>query len=199
MSLSPLVERMIQAFCRLPGVGPKSARRMVVHLLQRNRKDGSALVDALREALEAVGHCSRCRMLSESPQCNLCSDARRDATQLCVVESPMDVLVLEQVGGYRGVYFVLMGHLSPVDGIGPEELGVAQLVKQVREGVCKEIILATSATAEGNATAYYVAERLRGLELRMSRIAHGIPLGGELEYVDGVTLAHAIRERQALH
>jgi len=182
----------------LPGVGPKSAQRMAFHLLERNRDGGRALAQALEEAATKVVHCKRCRMLTESELCEICCESRRDPASLCVVESPADVVAVEQSGGYRGRYFVLMGHLSPLDGVGPEQLGVKQLETLLDEGGVREVILATNPTVEGEATAHFIGELVLRRGIRASRIAHGVPVGGELEYVDGGTLAHALAGRQLI-
>jgi recombination protein RecR len=203
MKFSPLIDQLVQALRCLPGVGPKSAQRMAFHLLERNREGGLQLAQMLQTALVQVGHCHRCHTLTELDVCGICADQRRDHTTLCVVESPADVLALEQAGSYRGVYFVLMGHLSPIDGIGPEEIGIDRLLERVRDksdenARIKEVILATNPTVEGEATAYYITEQVKALGVLVSRIAHGVPLGGELEYVDSGTLAHALRGRRAV-
>jgi recombination protein RecR len=196
MSLSPLIDGLVEALRCLPGVGPKSAQRMALHLLERDREGGQALSLALQAAMSGVGHCAQCRNFSETEICPVCADTRRDEKTLCVVESPADVVAVEQSGSYRGRYFVLMGHLSPIDGIGPEEIGLDLLQQRVRQGEVEEVILATNPTVEGEATAFYVTEMLSGEGIRVSRIAHGVPLGGELEYVDGSTLAHALSGRR---
>lgn len=198
MKFSPLIDQLVQALRCLPGVGPKSAQRMAFHLLERNREGGLRLAEMLQQALEQVGHCHACHTLSELELCPICSDPRRDQQTLCVVESPADVLALEQAASYRGVYFVLMGHLSPIDGIGPGDIGVDHLLQRVRDQHMKEVILATNPTVEGEATAYYIAEQVRAQGVAVSRIAHGVPLGGELEYVDSGTLAHALSGRRAV-
>ncbi len=198
MAHSPRIERLIEALRCLPGVGPKSAQRMTYHLLERDRAGGRRLAEALTEAMDKVGNCSRCRTLSEDRLCGLCASASRDAALLCVVESPADVAALEQSTGYRGQYFVLMGHLSPLDGIGPRELGMEQLESRLADGEVRELILATNPTVEGEATAHYIAEMARARGIRATRIAHGVPLGGELEYIDGGTLSHAFAGRQEL-
>lgn len=195
---SPALDALIEALRCLPGVGPKSAQRMALHLLERDRPGAVALSRALAEAAERVGRCERCRNLAEAQLCVICADPRRDKTLLCVVETPGDILAIEQAGGFRGQYFVLMGHLSPIDGIGPEEIGLPLLEAQAREGELQEVILATNPTVEGEATAYYLTRMLEPLVPRLSRIAHGVPLGGELEYVDGSTLAHAFSGRQTV-
>jgi len=196
--MTPAFERLISALRVLPGVGPKTAQRMALHLLQRDREGGERLVESLRAALARIGHCRRCRNLSEDPVCALCGDPRRDPARLCVVESPADVLAIEQTARFGGRYFVLGGHLSPIDGIGPEALGLDDLAARVAEDGVSEVILATNATVEGEATAHYIAELLRGSGVSLSRIAHGVPLGGELEFVDGNTLAQAFAARTAL-
>ena len=198
MNYSPGLARLIEALRVLPGVGPKSAQRMAFHLLERNRDGGRALATALQEATLKVVHCKRCRMLTEGELCEICSAPRRDAASLCVVESPADVVAVEQSGGYRGRYFVLMGHLSPLDGVGPEQLGIGQLETLLEEGEVREVILATNPTVEGEATAHFIGELVLRRGIRASRIAHGVPVGGELEYVDGGTLAHALAGRQLI-
>ncbi len=196
MKFSPTLEGLIDALRCLPGVGPKSAQRMTLHLLERDREGAGKLAEALGLALAKVGHCSRCRNLTELEICEICSDPRRDSAAICVVETPADVMAVEQSGSYRGMYFVLMGHLSPIDGIGPTEIGLERLHERIRGEQVDEVILATNPTVEGEATAYYLTELLQGEGVRVSRIAHGVPLGGELEYVDGSTLAHAFSGRR---
>jgi recombination protein RecR len=198
MKHSPRLTRLIDALRTLPGVGPKTAQRMAFHLLQEGRPGAQALTEALAAALQAVSRCRRCRMLTESELCSICAAPQRDAALLCVVESPADVVAIESSGSYRGRYFVLMGHLSPLDGIGPEQLGVPELEALLAEGSVRELILATNSTVEGEATAHYLSELAARRSIRASRIAHGVPLGGELEYVDGGTLAHAFAGRQSL-
>lgn len=198
MKYSPGLSRLIEALRVLPGVGPKSAQRMAFHLLERNRDGGRALARALEEATARVVHCRRCRMLTDGDLCEICAAPRRDATSLCIVESPADVVAVEQSGGYSGRYFVLMGHLSPLDGIGPEQLGLDRLEKLLDEGGIREVILATNPTVEGEATAHFIGELVTRRGIRASRIAHGVPVGGELEYVDGGTLAHALAGRQVI-
>lgn len=193
-----LITELMQALRCLPGVGPKSAQRMTYHLLQRNREGAMRLARALAAAAERVGHCELCRNFTERPVCALCESAQRDRSQLCVVESPADVFALEQSTGYGGLYFVLMGHLSPLDGIGPEELGMDRLASRLESGEVKEVILATNPTVEGEATAHYIGELVRSRGIRASRIAHGVPLGGELEFIDGGTLSHAFAGRKSL-
>ena len=187
---------LIDALRALPGVGPKTAQRMAFHLLQDGRPGAHALVTALGTALESVRRCARCRMLTDDELCSLCAAPARDRALLCVVESPADVVAVETSGSYRGLYFVLMGHLSPLDGIGPDELGARELTALLAEGGVQELILATNPTVEGEATAHYLSELAAAHGVRASRIAHGVPMGGELEYVDGGTLAHALAGRQ---
>lgn len=198
MKFSPALEELMEALRCLPGVGPKSAQRMTLHLLERDREGASRLADALQQSVEKVGHCSRCRNFTELPVCEICADPRRDATTICVVETPGDVLAVEQSGSFRGVYFVLMGHLSPIDGIGPAEIGLDKFQQRVVDEGIVEVILATNPTVEGEATAYYLTDMLHPRGVRISRIAHGVPLGGELEYVDGSTLAHAFSGRRPM-
>jgi recombination protein RecR len=195
---SPALASLIEALHALPGVGPKSAQRMAFRLLQEQRDDAGTMSRALEHALGAVTRCERCRMLAEGPLCPLCSAASRDDAQLCVVESPADVIAVENSGSYRGRYFVLMGHLSPLDGIGPEELGLPQLLALLEGGAVREVILATNSTVEGEATAHFIGELVRARGIAASRIAHGVPFGGELEYVDGGTLAHALQGRHSV-
>ncbi|MFV1998339.1 MAG: recombination mediator RecR [Acidiferrobacterales bacterium] len=196
MAQTPAIELLKQALRRLPGVGPKSAQRMTLYLLERDRDGARQIVQALDNALEKVGHCSRCNNLSEQKLCEICESPRRDHSMLCVVESPADLISLEQASVYNGTYFVLMGHLSPLDGIGPEELGISRLVTAMDKGDLKEIVLATNLTVEGEATAHFISELARHRGIRTTRIAYGVPVGGELEYVDGGTLARAFDGRQ---
>ena len=198
MSQSPLLDELIAAFTCLPGVGPKSAQRMAYHVLEREREGGSTLALKLQQSINDIGHCQRCRTLTELDVCGLCSSVRRDSSVMCVVETPVDVTVLEQATGFQGLYYVLMGKLSPLDGIGPKELGLDKLKQRFAEGEVKELILATNPTVEGEATAYYISEMAKAFEISVSRIAHGVPLGGELEYIDGGTLSHAFAERKQL-
>ena len=192
---SSLLEQLIEAFRVLPGVGQKTAQRMAYHVLEREREGGQRLADALAAAVERVGHCARCRDFSESETCATCASASRDRHLLCVVESPADRLAIEQATGFRGLYFVLQGRLSPLDGIGPRELGLDQLLLRLGEGEVRELIIATNPTVEGEATAHYLAQLARQQGVAPSRLAHGVPLGGELEYVDRGTLAHAFGSR----
>ena len=198
MLYPPSLTRLIEALRNLPGVGPKSAQRMAFHLLEKDRNGAGAIADALQKAIGNVTRCQRCRMFAEAELCPICSSAARDRSLLCVVESPADVAAIEQSGSYRGSYFVLMGHLSPLDGIGPDELGFAQLEALLAEGSVKEAILATNTTVEGDATAHVISEIATRYKVTSSRIAHGVPVGGELEYVDGGTLAHALAGRHVL-
>jgi recombination protein RecR len=195
---APLLQRLIEALRCLPGVGPKSAQRMAYHVLERDRDGGRRLGVLLGEAVERIGHCARCRTLTEQDVCDLCASPRRDDRLLCVVESPGDVLAIEQATDYRGRYFVLGGRLSPLDGVGPAELGLDALESRLAEEPVEELILATNPTVEGEATAHYLGEMARARGIRTTRIAHGVPLGGELEYVDGGTLAHAFSGRRQL-
>jgi recombination protein RecR len=198
MKYSPALARLIEALRCLPGVGPKSAQRMAFHLLERDRDGGRELASALNDAVTGIRHCGRCRMLTAEEICPLCAASQRDATLLCVVESPADVVAVEQSGSFRGQYFVLMGHLSPLDGIGPEQLGLAELEARLADGVVREVIVATNPTVEGDATAHVIGEMAARRGVRATRIAHGVPVGGELEYVDGGTLAHALTGRQVM-
>ena len=199
MAFSPLIDQLVEALRCLPGVGPKSAQRMAFHLLEREREGGFKLAKALDNAMTSVGRCTGCRTLTEQSQCAICLDNKRDRSLICVVESPGDVLAFEQAGTYRGLYFVLMGHLSPIDGIGPQEIGISDLLARVDSDEIAEVILATNPTVEGEATAYYITEQVKLLGVKVSRIAHGVPLGGELEYVDTGTLAHALSGRQPVN
>lgn len=195
MSTSPLLEQLIEALRCLPGVGRKSAQRMAYHLLERDREGGLRLAGALAEAVERVGHCEQCRDFSETPVCPICASASRERGLLCAIESPADRLAIETATGYRGLYFVLQGRLSPLDGIGPRELGLDLLARRLEGGEVAEMIVATSATVEGEATAHYLAQLARQHGVRPSRLAQGLPLGGELEYVDRGTLSHAFGSR----
>ncbi|MEE4461207.1 recombination protein RecR [Azotobacter chroococcum] len=197
MSFSPLIRQLIDALRILPGVGQKTAQRMALHLLERDRSGGLRLAQTLTQALERVGHCRQCRTLSEDELCPQCADPRRDDTLLCVVQGPMDVFAIEQTG-YRGRYFVLKGHLSPLDGLGPEAIGIPDLLMRIEQGAFEEVIIATNPTVEGEATAHYIAQVLAPRDVTVSRIAHGVPLGGELELVDGGTLSHALAGRKPI-
>jgi len=198
MSQSPLLLQLIEALRCLPGVGPKSAQRMAFHLLEKDREGGLKLSRVLEEAVEKIGQCSQCRTLTESETCELCANPARDASIMCIVETPADVLALEQATDFRGRYFVLMGHLSPLDGIGPDELGLDKLEHRLKEGGVQELILATNPTVEGETTAHYISQMAGEYGISATRLAHGIPLGGELEYIDGGTLAHAFSGRQKM-
>ncbi|MYM62783.1 recombination mediator RecR [Pseudomaricurvus sp. HS19] len=195
---SPLIDELMQALRCLPGVGPKSAQRMAMHLLERDRPGAARLAASLGKAVEGVGHCERCRTLTEETVCGICANQRRDDSLLCVVETPADVVAIESAGTYPGKYFVLMGHLSPIDGIGPADIGLDKLLLRLQQGGVDELILATNPTVEGEATAHYIAGQAKALQVKVTRIAHGVPLGGELEYIDGGTLAHAFSSRQAV-
>ncbi len=198
MSLSPLLQQLIEALRCLPGVGPKSAQRMALHLLERDRTGATQLSEVLKQAVEHIGHCKQCRTLSETELCGYCTDSRRNDELLCIVETPADVMAINQATDFKGRYFVLMGHLSPLDGIGPSELGLDQLEERLSSGQIKEIILATNPTVEGETTAHYISEMAADYGVDATRLAHGIPLGGELEYIDGGTLAHAFSGRRKL-
>lgn len=193
---TPAIESLKQALRRLPGVGPKGAQRMALHLLERDREGARQIAEALQHALEKIVHCRRCNNLSEQELCAICASTRRDHSQLCIVESPADLMALEQASIYQGLYFVLMGHLSPLDGIGPEELGIPRVEALFDEGSIRELILATNLTVEGEATAHYLSELARSRNIRTTRIAYGVPVGGELEYVDQGTLARAFSGRR---
>ncbi len=192
------LERLIEALRVLPGVGPRSAQRMAYHLLQHDRPGAEQLAGALGAALSSVRHCVRCNSFTEEELCVLCRSPRRDASLLCIVETPADLAVVEQTMSYSGLYFVLMGRLSPLDGIGPRDIGLDRLLARATDGVVQEVILATNFTNEGEATAHYIAEMLRARGVRASRIARGVPVGGELEYVDVGTVSQALRERRGL-
>lgn len=192
---SPLFDDLVQRLRVLPGVGPKSAQRMALHLLARNRHGALDLANALNNAMHHIQQCSMCRSLAEAEVCDICSSTERDSYLLCVVESPADVLAIEQSGSFKGRYFVLGGHLSPLDGIGPEEIGIPLLLSRLQGEQITEVILATNATVEGQATAHYLLEATRHLPLKVSRIAQGVPQGGELEYVDSHTLSQALQYR----
>jgi len=196
VSDSPAIEGLKQALRRLPGVGPKSAQRMAFHLLARDRDGARQIAEAMRVALERVGHCRRCNDFSEDEICPLCASPRRDHSLLCVVESPADLSSIEQSSAFNGQYFVLMGRLSPLDGIGPDEIGIQRLEALFDEGKLKEVILATNLTVEGEATAHYISELARSRGIRATRIAYGVPVGGELEYTDRGTLARALTGRR---
>lgn len=188
------IENLIAALKCLPGVGPKSAQRIAFHLLARDRNGGKNLANALWDCMEKIGHCQLCRTFSENPVCTICQNVRRDPTLLCVVESPGDLTAIEQIG-YRGRYFVLLGHLSPIDGIGPTDLGLDMLHERLQNESIKEIIVATNSTVEGEVTAHYIAQLAKKQQITCTRLAHGVPMGTELEYLDGTTLAHAFAAR----
>ena len=197
MKFSPVVQELIDSLKCLPGVGAKSAQRMAFHLLERNRTGGSQLASSLAKAMTDVSHCLQCRNFTEQDLCQICQSSRRqESKQLCIVDGPADVIAIEQTGDYQGLYFVLMGHLSPLDGIGPEDLGLDILSEQIASDKFTEVILATNPTVEGEATAHYIAELANKYQVNISRIAHGVPVGGELEYVDGNTLSHALSGRK---
>ncbi len=199
MQLSPAIQELIQALKVLPGVGPKSAQRMTFQLLERQREGGLRLAEALTSAMEKVGHCEQCRTLTEETICQICKNPKRqESGLLCVVESPADVLAIEQTNQYQGRYFVLMGHLSPLDGIGPEDIGLDVLAQRLSQEAITEVILATNPTVEGEATAHFIAELAHQRDIATSRIAHGVPVGGELEYVDQATLGHAFSGRKII-
>jgi recombination protein RecR len=195
---SSLLEQLIDAFRVLPGVGQKSAQRMAYHVLEREREGGLRLANVLAEAVEKVGHCTQCRDFSETELCAICASASRDRQQLCAVESPADRLAIEHATGYRGLYFILQGRLSPLDGVGPRELGLDGLAARLAQGEIAELIIATNSTVEGEATAHYLAQLARRHGVRPSRLAQGLPLGGELEYVDRGTLSHAFGSRSEM-
>ncbi|NOY67461.1 MAG: recombination protein RecR [Gammaproteobacteria bacterium] len=196
MSLSPLIDQLIEALRVLPGVGPKSAQRMAFYLLERHRDGARNLSSILLSAVENIGHCQKCRTLTEDDLCSICANPGRDVSSICIVETPSDVMMIDKVTGYKGRYFVLMGHLSPLDGIGPDELGLDKLALRLNEGDIQELIIATNPTVEGEATAHYISEMGKKRDIRTTRLAHGIPLGGELEFVDGGTLSHAFSDRR---
>ena len=198
MRSAPSLEELINALRCLPGVGPKSAQRMAYHLLQRDHPGAAKLANTLVNALEKIHHCQKCNSFAEEPLCEICRSLRRDGRVLCVVESPADVLSLEQAGVYQGLYFVLMGHLSPLEGIGPDEIHLDRLRERAVDDVVREVVLATNFTAEGEATAHYIGEMLTAVGLKVTRIARGLPAGGELEHVDAGTLAQAILGRRAI-
>ncbi|MDH5547385.1 MAG: recombination mediator RecR [Gammaproteobacteria bacterium] len=193
---TPSLKHLIDSLRCLPGVGQKTAQRMAMHLLERNRQGARTLYIAINDALEKIRHCQRCRNFSETEICDICSSERRDPNSLCLVESPADLVAIEQSTGFRGMYFVLMGRLSPLDGIGPDELELGQLENRLREGGVDEIILALSSTVEGETTAHYISQMAHNFNIRVSRIAYGVPVGGELEHLDSGTLSHAFAGRQ---
>ena len=198
MKNPPALEQLIDSLRCLPGVGPKSALRMAYYLLQRDRKGAAKLGQSLENALQVLGHCTLCNNFSEASICPVCESERRDATQLCVVEMPTDLMMMEQTQSYTGMYFVLMGRLSPLDGIGPKEINLDKLIKRAQDGVVKEVILATNYTVEGEATAHYISELLKTRNIAVSRIARGLPMGGEIEYVDSGTLSMSLMGRRPI-
>jgi recombination protein RecR len=196
---SPLLAQLVEHLKCLPGVGTKSAQRMAIYLLQRNRQGGLKLAASLESALKEIQHCERCQTFSEHALCRLCADNRRNSSQLCVVETPADVIAIEQTNSYRGLYFVLMGYISPIDGIGPNEIGIPKLLQLVQAEAIEEVILATNATVEGDATAHFIANALKNQNASCTRIAHGVPIDGELGYLDTGTIARAFKARLPLH
>jgi len=198
MSHSPLIQQLVDALCCLPGVGPKSAQRMAYHLLERDRDGAQLLSRALHNAAEKVGHCRECRTFTEAEVCSICESPRRNRSLLCIVETPADAHAIEQSTGFSGLYFILMGHLSPLDGIGPEDIGLDILEKRLSVEAIEELIVATNSTVEGEATAHYISGLAQDNGITVTRIAHGVPMGGELEFVDGQTLFHAFSGRREL-
>jgi len=198
-NISPLVDELIESFQCLPGIGPKSARRMVMHLLEKDRDAGKLLSKSLLQTLETVGHCAQCRVFSEKEICAICSSRKRDSNTICLVETVSDVFAIEESNQYHGKYFILHGHLSPIDNVGPDELGLRQLFELVKVNAINEIILATNSTLEGETTAHFIYDNLKEIEsLKITRLARGVPLGGELEYVDEGTIRHAFSGRISL-
>jgi len=195
---SPLLEQLIDTLKCLPGVGPKTAQRMAFHLLQRDKPGGMRLADSIVKAIKNIGYCEKCRTLSERAICTLCGNSSRDQSQMCIVESPADMMAVEHATAYKGIYFVLQGSLSPLDGIGPEDIGMDLFEQRLAENIIKDIILATSPTIEGETTAQYIRQIAHNFAIPISRIAHGIPMGGELEHVDSSTLSRAFAARQSL-
>ncbi|NNM51849.1 MAG: recombination protein RecR [Pseudomonadales bacterium] len=193
--MSPLIDELIKALRVLPGIGPKSAQRCALYLLERQREGGLRLAKALEQAMREVKHCSHCHNLTEQALCSICRDTTRDASLLCVVGTPLDVIAVENSGSYRGYYFVLQGHLSPLDGLGPDEIGIPLLLERLRTGQVRELILATHSTLEGEMTAHYLVDAVSGKGVNVSRLAQGVPMGGELEFLDSRTLAHALQSR----
>lgn len=196
MSFSPLINELIQALRYLPGVGPKSAQRMAFHLLQNDTEKAKQLAAAISKSINQISHCQQCRMLTESVLCDICSNTKRNQHKICIVEGPLDILAIEQTAMFNGRYFVLMGHLSPIDGVGPEKIGIPLLLEQLKQSPVDELILALGATIEGQTTSHYIANITRSLPLTVTRLAHGIPMGSELEYTDGNTLTHAFIDRK---
>lgn len=198
MRFSPLLEQLIDALRYLPGVGPKTAQRMALQLLTRGRDNGKRLAQSLQEAMNLIRHCETCRIFSENTYCEICASHNRDASVLCIVENPIDVTAIEQTGSFKGKYFVLLGHLSPLDGIGPEEIGIPQLKFHFENHAIKEVIIATNPTVEGEATAHYISELAKPYAIKVTRIARGVALGSELEYIDPNTLSHALLGRELI-
>jgi recombination protein RecR len=198
MQKNGLLGQLIQNLCCLPGVGPKSAQRMAFYLLQRDRNGAKILAETLVHAINKIGHCQQCRTLTEHTLCEICADNSRDNSLICIVESPADVWIVDQATVFKGRYFVLHGRLSPLDGIGPDELGLDLLEQRLATGIIKELILATNSTVEGEATAYFISEIARKHQVQASRIAHGVPMGGELEFIDSGTLSHAFKGRKEI-
>jgi recombination protein RecR len=198
MQKKGLLGQLIQNLCCLPGVGPKSAQRMAFYLLQRDRNGAKTLAETLLRAIDNIGHCQQCRTLTEQALCEICADSLRDDSLICIVESPADVWIVDQATAFKGRYFVLHGRLSPLDGIGPDELGLDLLEQRLATGTIKELILATNSTVEGEATAYFIGEVARKHQVQASRIAHGVPMGGELEFIDSGTLSHAFKGRKEI-
>jgi len=196
MSFSPLINQLIESFRCLPGVGPKSAQRMVFHLLERDRDGAKVLAKSILNTIELIGNCVLCRTFSENEYCSICSNKKRDTSVLCIVEGPIDVVAIENSTDFSGLYFVLLGHLSPLDGIIPNDIGLDILEQRVEDSSIHEVILATNSTVEGEATSHYISEMLKNKDIKITRIAHGVPVGGELEFVDGGTLSHAFYGRQ---
>jgi len=193
-----LIDQLIDALRCLPGVGTKSAQRMALQLLERDKAGAAHLAASIAEAVEKVGRCERCRTLTEHQICRICDNKTRTASQICVVENPADLYAIEQAGSFRGQYFVLLGHLSPIDGVGPEQLGIDQLISRLKNEEVSELILATNLTVEGETTAHFIADKAKSLGVAVSRIAYGVPMGGELEYVDGGTLNLALQSRKEI-
>ena len=198
MQKKGLLGQLIQNLCCLPGVGPKSAQRMAFYLLQRDRNGAKTLAETLLQAIDNIGHCQQCRTLTEYALCEICADNSRDNTLICIVESPADAWIVDQATVFKGRYFVLHGRLSPLDGIGPDELGLDLLEQRLATGTIKELILATNSTVEGEATAYFIGEIAKKYQVQASRIAHGVPMGGELEFIDSGTLSHAFKGRKEI-
>jgi recombination protein RecR len=195
---SALIEQLVNALRCLPGVGPKTAQRMAFHLLQHRRENGLNLAHLLQKALTEIGHCQLCNTLCETALCRLCADPKRDSSLLCVVGTPVDMLAFEQIGIFKGHYFILMGHLSPLDGIGPKEIGIEKLLERLNNQLIHEMILATNTTVEGEATAYYIANKVKHQNIKCTRLAYGIPVGGELEYLNPKTIAHSFDARTVI-